>query len=534
MALVVVAGIALLPRLVHLDHPAFIDELNHILAARSLLADGSWVISGEEPYLRARTFTWLVAAFFRLLGESLVVARLPSVLAGTALVVLVFAWVRWLAGSAAAWIAALLLCFDPLSLFLSQTARFYAVQALAFWTACICTYMVADGHWRGRNAVAGLAAAAVALLVAWHLTALTVVGAAALGAGLVLIGHRDMLSWVTARTANLLVTGAAAAALVVAAADWWSSGGAATAWFLFNYADMWAAGNRNYIRYYHDYLNRQYGALWGLFPLLALAALLVKPRPVLFCGAILGTAFAFHSIAAWKVDRYIFYALPAFFIISGITAGTALVWLHRQATGAALKRAGLRIPSVVMSAVLVLLLLFTARFGWTVNNAFFQATAIVTSGPTGRPPPYAQSDWDGAVPHLRPWLDQGAVVVASANLKSIYSLGRMDYEVAATHLNDLNGRQAEFTVLGKTGRPAVSQVESVAAIVACHAVGIVVVEEHHWGRDWAVPPETAAYITARMESIALPQELQLYAFAWRTDVSSENPGECPPRGQRAN
>jgi 4-amino-4-deoxy-L-arabinose transferase-like glycosyltransferase len=534
MALVVVAGIALLPRLVHLDHPAFIDELNHVLAARSLLADGSWVISGEEPYLRARTFTWLVAAFFRLLGESLAAARLPSVLAGTALVVLVFAWVRWLAGSAAAWTAALLLCFDPLSLFLSQTARFYAVQALAFWTACICTYMVADRHWRGWKAVGGLAAAVVALLLARHLTQLAVVGMAGLGAGLVLVGHRAALSWITARTAHLLVTGTAAAALVVAAAAWWSSGGAADAWFLFNYTDMWAAGTRNYTRYYHDYLNRQYGTLWSLFPVLTLAALLVRPRPVLFCGAIFGTMFAFHSMTAWKVDRYIYYALPAFFIISGITAGTALAWLHRQATDAALKRARLRIPSALMSAVLVLLLLFTARFSWTVNNAFFQATAILTSGPTGRPPPYAQSDWEGALPHLRPWLDRGAVVVASANLKSIYSLGRMDYDVAAEHLNNLNGRQAEFTVLGKTGRPAVSRPESVAAIVACHAVGIVVVEEHHWGRDWAVPPETAAYITGRMEPIALPEELALRAFAWHTDVITENAGECPPGRQRAS
>ena len=82
-----VFAIALVVRLVGLHHTPYVDELNHVMAAHSLLARGTFELTpGGEPYTRARLFTWLVAALFRVFGESLAVARMPAVLAGAALV----------------------------------------------------------------------------------------------------------------------------------------------------------------------------------------------------------------------------------------------------------------------------------------------------------------------------------------------------------------------------------------------------------------------------------------------------------------
>ena len=60
---------------------------------------------------------------------------MPSVIAGSLLVVAVFLWTRSVAGSLAAWIAALFVALAPISIQVSQFARFYALQGLVFWLA---------------------------------------------------------------------------------------------------------------------------------------------------------------------------------------------------------------------------------------------------------------------------------------------------------------------------------------------------------------------------------------------------------------
>src|ERR1700712_2542715 len=104
-----VFAIAFATRLVGLHHTPYVDELNHVMAAHSLLARGTLELTpGGDPYTRARSFTYLIAALFRVFGESLAVARTPAVLAGAALVTVLFVWVRSVAGRSAAWIAAML------------------------------------------------------------------------------------------------------------------------------------------------------------------------------------------------------------------------------------------------------------------------------------------------------------------------------------------------------------------------------------------------------------------------------------------
>jgi hypothetical protein len=60
-----VALIALTVRLIQLDHAPWVDELFHMLAARSLLTDGTLHINGTVEYTRAWVFTWLLAGLTR-------------------------------------------------------------------------------------------------------------------------------------------------------------------------------------------------------------------------------------------------------------------------------------------------------------------------------------------------------------------------------------------------------------------------------------------------------------------------------------
>lgn len=55
-------GLALLVRLARLDRAPYVDELNHVLSARSFLEDGSFVIGDGDPNTRAWMFTLAVAS----------------------------------------------------------------------------------------------------------------------------------------------------------------------------------------------------------------------------------------------------------------------------------------------------------------------------------------------------------------------------------------------------------------------------------------------------------------------------------------
>jgi 4-amino-4-deoxy-L-arabinose transferase-like glycosyltransferase len=101
LAPVIIAILAVGTRLSEIDRVASFDELYHLLAARGWLQEGEFRIA-DGVYEPAQLFTMLVAASFALFGESIEVARMPSVLAGAALVVLAFLWTREVAGASAA------------------------------------------------------------------------------------------------------------------------------------------------------------------------------------------------------------------------------------------------------------------------------------------------------------------------------------------------------------------------------------------------------------------------------------------------
>ena len=153
---------SVLIRLVGLDHLPRNDELYTSLAASGWLADGVPRIA-DGVYERAQLYTILIANFFAAFGNSLVVARLPSLIAGSLLVVAVFAWTRAVAGGLPAWITALFLCLSPLSIQLSQYARFYTLQPLMFWLGAIGIYVLVENRRRWQISLPIAAGAGICL-----------------------------------------------------------------------------------------------------------------------------------------------------------------------------------------------------------------------------------------------------------------------------------------------------------------------------------------------------------------------------------
>src|SRR5690606_13006916 len=113
-----------------IDHVPLYDELLHVLAARGVLETGEPVI-GDGAYRRSELFTRVVALSFARLGQSLVAARVPALLAAATLVALVGAWVARRIGLFAGIAAAAILASAPETIQLSVLARFYTLHALA-------------------------------------------------------------------------------------------------------------------------------------------------------------------------------------------------------------------------------------------------------------------------------------------------------------------------------------------------------------------------------------------------------------------
>ena len=76
-----------------LEHSPIVDEVFHLLAARSWATDGTLAVADGE-YTRAAGYTVAIGVLFSIFGEDLVLARAISVLTGALWVVAVFVWVK--------------------------------------------------------------------------------------------------------------------------------------------------------------------------------------------------------------------------------------------------------------------------------------------------------------------------------------------------------------------------------------------------------------------------------------------------------
>src|SRR5690606_21001343 len=115
-----------------------------------------------------------------------------------------------------------------------------------------------------------------------------------------------------------------------------------------------------------------------------------------------------HSGAAWKADRYIFYGLPALFVLAGIGVSAALPALVRLLDRIHAGFLRSRVPApAVRAAGLAAVLLFLAGG----NDAFVYAARMATlpdaewriAGVQYRGEP----DWESARAALAPYVGQG-------------------------------------------------------------------------------------------------------------------------------
>ena len=498
------------------------DELYHMLAARGYLTTGQFRIA-EGEYVRAWPFTWLVAQLFRLLGEHLWVARLPSLVAVAAMVAILFVWVRHFAGNLSAILVAGLFGVSPFAIDIAQFARFYGLHGLAFLLLALSIYTLVRRPGPAASFILRAALALLALVVAMTFQVTTLIGLAGIGAWAVLwlAGPWFLRADVpTGRKLLVLLGAVLLAALVLALAI--ASGKLAEALQLYRQTALWSEENANAVLFYHGWILLYYPTLWSLLPVLLIVALVAAPVPVFFSAVLFGTGIVLHSFAAAKDLRYVFYLTPFLFVIWGTALGAilervlAFTRAHAGVVAARLlpgRRVG-RLTAVIMAVAALWLIAANAA---SIRSATMLADITV-------PPELPPVQWAKARPVLEGPMHDADIVLVTSELETLYYLGDYDVLVSHSRLGELMGA-GEFARDFRTGRPVVSTPESVARIMACYPNGLLVTSIYRWRNKPMLDDAVADLIVAHAQPLELPAGSRVMAYRWSHLATAEP--DCP-------
>ena len=471
------------------DHMPLYDELVHFLAARNVRDHGLPMIA-DGFYERAKLFTFIVAGAITSFGDTLVAARIPSLVASAGLLITMVVWLTRRVDLLAGIVAAGVLCILPVTLDLAILARFYMLHALLVMGMSIALYEAAvpSRRWLSRVALGVLAA--ILLLLALQLQITTLIAFAAVVAGIGALLMLDHWPTVRAFVRRYPAQTVAGSTLVLATgfALLWSMG------FITDLrsAPFWLEGRANRFFYYPVVLAQSVPLFWPLFPAAVIVALLSRRRLAVFCMVVLLSALVVHSIAAAKALRYIYYVLPFFCVIWGCAVSAAAAFA-RQSRPRSIVFAG-QAAALALTAVVVALSQEGQRAARLVLG---RATAQQAVGFAG------EAEWSPALPVLQSLLSSADRVVTSNAMKALYYLGRYDYELNATSVREtVTG--GEFGTDARTGRLAIGTAESTAQVLAMTGRAVVILEEEKIGEPVGVSAAAIDEIVARCSSVDVP------------------------------
>lgn len=505
--------------LINLDQPSEnSDEFYHMLAARGLLSTGEPRIA-EGFYWRGYLFTQLVAVSFRVLGESLVAARMPSVIATVLVVLLLFLWIRREAGPIAAVLVAGLYAISPFAVEIAQFCRFYALQTLAFLGATRLVVEVLSRPARPAFQGGRLLAAAMLTALALHLQPTTYLGLAALASWVVpvlvlrLLKRSDLsrsvrLAWLVGGA--LVILGGLATAVV--------SGKLTELWNLYREPPLFNIPMKEQFWFYYVWYLLLYPTLWTSIGILAILAIIRAPVPGGVATVVFAVSFVLSSFGGSKGLRYIAYAQPFLFVIWGLAIAAVLPALATTMCRLAERLEGVLTGFGVAARTVSRALVVAALAILLLANPFWLRTAsVLADRPLG--PETPDTDWRRAASVLLPLLRDAVVVVNTEELGPLFYFDRHDITFNPSKLAELPVESRfDFARDPRTGRPVIGSLEALESIVRCSPSGLFLAPAVHWRRPYLATPEAVALLERLAEPVEMPAESHVFAYRWRQET----------------
>ncbi len=512
-------------RLANFQNEPITDELYHLLAAESWAEDGSLDIADGE-YIRASLFTKFVGVVHTARDGDIDSIRVACIVIGALLVAVVAWWTTLHAGIISGATAGLLLAILPSAIFLSQYIRFYGLHALVFFLLAWCVWDFHGSTGLLRRAVL-LGLAIILALVGLHLQVTTIVGIAGLALWLMLVNHRAILNALPTPKHRWIVGASIVATLLVLAIA--MRGTLEVLLDTYFASALWNSSDTPL--YYFSLYRESFGLFWGLAPAAFLLALVARPAPALFCTCIFVVAFVIQSLGGMRSERFMFYALPFFFIVWGIAAdvaGRAAVgWLREELPKFSFFTQRPSLTRSLSCAGILAIGCFAL-----VMAPFVETSVKMTLGKRTDPPDYwdrYRTNWGQAAAFLRKVREQHEVVIASQPLHAIYYLGDVDYALNATTLADIAPPGTHAAIDPRTGRLLFDDVATLQAVTRCHRSGAIIIHGPAFGNPTRVDQNVADYFVANFEQLSIPVKTDLLVFRWQGNVVSNS---CRLRNNR--
>ena len=419
--MLVVVVLALLVRLPNLAGPNYGgDEMFHVLAAQSILANGEPILPSGFDYQRAKPYSHIVAFSTQWLGSDEFANRLPSVLFGILLVATVFVATRISFGLLAAVIASALVALLPMEIAISRQTRVYALFALLYFVGTAFSFRALDQPhaartgWLGPLRALGVApylllGALGCLLLAGYLHPLAVVGLTgpAVFFAVMCVGSYTFpaLSHERLKYSLVLGTGLLGGALVAAYLLYGGGGGSDS-----QETPLWAQIREGNWRYYRDWLAERYPFVFGALAIAACLTFPKQPKATLFYFLSFAVPFALLSfLFSWKINRYLVHLVPFWLILVG--AGTATVisvcveQLAKQLHSSGLARSVSRAAAWSATAIAALFLL--SSLPWLPEaSRLYQQNQLSTVG-------MSHNSWSTVMRFIEQRSSQPTTVLAS-------------------------------------------------------------------------------------------------------------------------
>lgn len=512
------------------------DEPIHIYAAKSLLENGDPVLPSGKVYSRALLFTYAVAGCFKLFGMNEMSARLPSIVSGILAILLAFFAGRYLFGSVAGVLAALLMAVTPYEIVFSRACRMYSMYQLFFLLTFFAFYRGFEGRSE-LDSAAGLVTyrplasawmrifkndlnwpwlmlAGISWLIAVHLQPL----ALSFGGGVLLylfgmtaatglrIGFKG-----TIRTKYFVFFTFAVIAAAILLATPYVQGKIET---LVGFAPSWSRHSSSPYRYYYFLLSP---TLFAVTVFLCLGSIAVSARMQKAGGytlAVLAVPLFLHSfLVNVQQYRYIYDVFPLILIVAGY--GIKVFFENEYQTFERCfakrfpqwKMSKWRTVIVAVPSMAVLVVFFLPVLKTSLRISSIQGTAFGGEF-------YVQ--WRKGCAFLNRAYRPGDVIIASIPLAAeFYGCKAVDYSLDNGEIDQFGAApEGGFREHPFSKTPAITNLQELRRVVALNPRGWLLLDAQRFRSSTTTPAAVREFILHNLIQHSTKADSTLHVFSW--------------------
>ncbi|NQT24465.1 glycosyltransferase family 39 protein [candidate division KSB1 bacterium] len=509
LGLLVLAGTGV--RVLNLDRASFwVDEVNTVFTAKSLNETGVDTLPSGAIYGRARIYTAIVAASFKLFGVSEFSARMPSVLFGVLSILLAYGLVRIWFDPKTALFTAFFMAFSHFEVGWSRTARMYTLlQFITLWLSVCYIKGFRENHVQDPNkkffdsiSIPWLVIFLVTLgVTTLHIHTIATMLIPGFGlymlirAGILLFGTEGRSRWMNPYTVVLVGGGILGGLLIVALPSL-----RVQVVESFNYTPTWASGVAYAAKKTAllEFLMSPWRMPITVFAFLGSFQLITRkhisgwlPASLFFVPFILLTLVFTH-----RVEAYLFFVYPYFLMIAAFGLSN---WLDSEYEKSPfIKWIGARGNRFL---ILGMVLFMFVLFPW------FRITLKIPKQPDGiTNMAVTPEEWRGASQTVFSQKQSDDLIITSLPQVALY------YGLTSNYgLNQVNLEQAESKGLVNkkgqrfdlyAGAPCVESLEDLQSIIADHPSGWLLISDFHFTHPQYTSDAVRNYIE---ETFAPPQ-----------------------------